>query len=207
MRTDELIAVLAKAPRPKPPLRWAPALAALVAVITAVNVAVLGLRPDIGTLPVSMAHKSVLLLALLAVAGLMLARASRPVEMTRLRWLPGLVPATMFGASLVWEWSRVPPAAILHSFGLPNFPFCLGAVSIYGTAAAAALTWLMRYYAPADESRAATAVGFAAAAAGAVGYSVHCPVDSPTFVLVAYGLPISWVTLAARAVIARRIRW
>jgi hypothetical protein len=207
MRTDEFIAVLTKAPRPKPPLRWVPALAVSVAAIMAINVAVLGLRPDIAAPPLSMAHKSVLLLALLVVAGLALARTSRPLAVARLRWLPGLVLTALFAVSLAWEWSRVPAAAIWHFFALPNFPFCLGAVSIYGGAAAAALTWLMRAYAPADETRAATAIGFAAAAAGAVGYSVHCPVDSPTFVLIAYGLPVSWVTLAARMLTAHHIRW
>lgn len=207
MRTDELIAVLAKAPRPTPPLRWMAALAVLTAAIMALNVAVLGLRPDIAAPPLSMAHKSVLLVALLVVAGHVLARTARPVETARLERLPVLVLTVLFAASLIWEWSQVPAAEILHFFALPNFPFCLGAVSIYGAMAAAALTWLMRYYAPADERRAAAAVGFAAAAAGAVGYSVHCPVDSPTFVLIAYGLPVFWVTLAARTAVARHIRW
>lgn len=60
---------------------------------------------------------------------------------------------------------------------------------------------------PASERQAATATGFAAAAAGAVGYSLHCPIDSPTFVVVAYGLPMTWVTLASRLLITRLLRW
>jgi hypothetical protein len=207
MQTDELITLLAKTPRPKPPLRWAAALAVLVAAITALNVAILGFRPDIATPPASMALKSFLLLGLLGVAGIALARAARPVEATRGGWVPALVLAALLAATLAWEWSHVPAAIILYNFSLPNFPFCLGAVTIYGSLAAAVLTWIMRTYAPANEARAAAAIGFAAAAAGAVGYSVHCPVDSPTFVVIAYGLPVSWVTLAGRTLLARHIRW
>jgi hypothetical protein len=205
MRTDELITLLAKTPRPKPPLGWAATLIVLVIAITALNVAILGFRPDIAALPLSMALKSALLLGVLALAAMTLARAAQPIA--TMRRAPVLAAAAAFAAVLTWEWSHVPAAVILHSFALPNFPFCLGAVTIYGALASAALTWLMRHYAPADEKQAATALGFAAAATGAVGYSVHCPIDSPTFVVVSYGLPVTWVTLAGRALLARHIRW
>jgi hypothetical protein len=205
MRTDELIALLAKTPRPVPPLGWTAMLALLVAVLTALNVAVLGLRPDIAAPPLSMALKSALLLALLVLAGMTLVHAARPI--TSERRTPALVFAGVLAVAVGWEWTHVPAAEIVHFFFLPNFPFCLGAVTIYGALAAGALTWLMRYYAPANTANAAASLGFAAAAAGAVAYSVHCPVDSPTFVVIAYGCPVGWVALSARALLTRHIRW
>jgi hypothetical protein len=205
MRTDALIALLAKTPRPVPPLGWTSMLALLVAAIAALNVAILGLRPDIAAPPFSMAVKSALLLGLLVLAGMTLAHTARPIA--TVRRAPALVFAGVLAAAVAWEWIHVPVADIVRFFFLPNFPFCLGAVTIYGALAAGALTWLMRYYAPADDANAAASLGFAAAAAGAVGYSVHCPVDSPTFVLIAYGCPVAWVTLTARALLTRRIRW
>ncbi len=205
MRTDELIALLAKTPRPVPPLGWTAMLTLLVAAITALNVAILGFRPDIAAPPLSMALKSALLLALLVLAGMTLAHAARPIA--TVHRTPALAFAGVLAAAVAWEWTHVPAAEIVHFFFLPNFPFCLGAVTIYGALAAGALTWLMRYYAPADTAKAATNLGLAAAAAGAVGYSVHCPVDSPTFVVIAYGCPVAWVALTARALLTRHIRW
>lgn len=207
MRMDDLITLLSQTPPRRPPLRWPFAVVAAMAAIMLLNALVLGLRPDIAALPFSMVYKSATLLALAAIAGGIIARAARPIAAVG----RGVIAMALFGllvaGSLVWEWSHVAPAVILHSFTLPNFPFCLGAVTIFGAAAACALTNLMRFYAPADEGRAAAAIGFTAAAAGAVGYSIHCPIDSPTFVVVAYGLPIAWVTLASRILIARVIRW
>ncbi|GAA0573380.1 NrsF family protein [Rhizomicrobium electricum] len=207
MRTDDLITLLSQTPPRRPPLRLSLAVVAAIAVTMVVNTLVLGLRPDIAVLPLSMVYKSTVLLALAALAGGILTRIARPLATVNRGVIAVVLFALLVAGSLGWEWSHAAPAAILHSFALPNFPFCLGAVTIYGTLAAGALTGLMRFYAPANEGRAAAAIGFAAAAAGAVGYSIHCPIDSPTFVVVAYGLPIAWVTLASRMLFVRLIRW
>ncbi|GAA0584178.1 NrsF family protein [Rhizomicrobium electricum] len=207
MRTDDLITLLSQTPPRRPPLRLSLAVVVAIAVTMVVNTLVLGLRPDIAMPPLSMAYKSVVLLTLAVIAGGILARVARPVATAGQGVIAAVLFALLVAGSLGWEWSHAAPTAILHSFVLPNFPFCLGAVTIYGAAAAGALTGLMRFYAPADERRAAAAIGFAAAAAGAVGYSIHCPIDSPSFVVVAYGLPIAWVTLASRMLLVRLIRW
>ena len=137
MQTDELIALLAKTPR-RPALGWARALAGLVAAIMTVTVLVLGLRPDIARPPAAMAYKSALLVAVLASAGLMLARAARPLAPRHASRLPVLAVAALIAVSLGWEWASMPLSSILRGFWMPNFPFCLGAVTLYGTAAGAA---------------------------------------------------------------------
>lgn len=207
MRTEDLITLLAQTPPPKPPLRLGRAIAALVVAIALLTLALLGPRHDIAVPPMSMLHKGILLLSVVLAAASGVISQSVPVAHVSWSKAPITAVGILFSASLLWEWSQVPAAAILHSFTLKNFPFCLGAVSLYGLGAGATLTWLMRFYAPAHTKAAATAIGFAAAAAGALGYSIHCPIDSPTFILIAYGLPIGWVTLAARSLVASYIRW
>jgi hypothetical protein len=209
MRTEDLITLLSQAPRARPPLALPWALAVLLAAVVLITMLVLGLRPGLaaGTVPFAMLHKSVLLLAVLVTAGVLLLRAAQPVAKAGWGWYPAGIAGALFAISLAWEWASVPADAIFHSFSLRNFPFCLGAVSVYGGLAAAALTWLMRCHAPANGNRAALAIGFAAAAGGALGYSIHCPIDSPTFVFVAYGLPVGWVALAARLLLPRFLRW
>lgn len=208
MLTDDLIRLLSQSPPAKPPLGFAAALAAISGAAAMLSVGFLGPRAELASLapPASMLLKTLLLAALAAVGTLAAKRLASP--------LPKALPKAsilgvgiLFAAVLGHEWLTKPAAAILHPFTLANFPFCLGSVSLFGAAGAAAMLALMRFHAPASLARAGTAVGFAAAAAGGLGYSLHCPIDGPSFVGVAYGLPILAVTLAARWWGARFLRW
>lgn len=206
--TDELLRILAQSPTPAP--RIALWFACLLLVLASVlcTLAVLGLRHD-AALPQSwtgMAAKTLFLVVCAAMSAVCLRTQAVPLPCGRpfamLYALAGLL-AVLAAA----EWLLRPAADILAGFAPRNFITCLLSVSLYGIAGLAVLTCVLRDYAPASSRDAAALAAVAAATAGAVGYSLHCRVDSPTFVLVAYGLPVLALALAARAFVPRYLRW
>ncbi len=205
LKTDEFIKVLARAPQPSPVSLGLVAFALVIAG-WGLTYIILGLRPDLAALPDSFLRKTGALALAAVIASLGLQRAARPLA------LPFPTSAAMIAALafVVWlarEWTTVPTHDIMASFLLPNFRFCLGFTTIYGLAAMAGLVYALRAYAPADGRKAATCIGLAASFIAGLGYSLHCPIDSPTFILVAYGLPVTMLTLLARGVLPRFLQW
>lgn len=208
MKTDDLITILSQSPLPRPPLPLAIVLAALMAASMMATYMVLGFRPDIDGFfsnPAALTKASLLSVLLLA-AYFMLRDAARPLPAGKIKICAWLLLG-LFGGAAGMEWLQERPEVILELLTRPNFRICLISVGIYGTVGAVVLTLLLRRYAPADPGRAAFLTGFAAASAGALGYSFHCPLDSPTFITVAYGTPVLLISLAARALAPRFIRW
>ena len=208
METNDLINILAQAPQPKRPLRLG-LLAAVIAILSAsVTIATLGLRPELiaGQPPASFWIKTALLSVMALVSLRELSRSSKPIAQPRMPWLALLlaIAATALG---VHEWLTVDSSKILGGFLSINFRACLVAVTIYGGLGMAGFTVLMRRYAPANTKQCAGFIGLAAAAAGAVGYSIHCPFDSPTFIVVAYGLPMAALWAIGRRVLPNKLNW
>ncbi len=209
MNTDDLIKILAQSPRAPQKLQIGAWGIALVALATLATQVMLGLRPEVLAFAPSPS-----LLVKLAVIGLLaltavldLKEQSVPVAAARCARPVGIVTALLLVGLVAHEWLTVDSAQIKAFFYLRNFPACLLFVALYGVMGAIALTVHMQASAPADTRRAASAIGFAAAATGAVGYAMHCPIDSPTFIAVAYGIPLFFITLAARLILPRFLKW
>jgi hypothetical protein len=208
MNTDDLINILAHAPQPDRPMR--PGLLALIVMgISALaTILLLGLRPELIALqpPGSFWIKTALLAAMAGVSCRALENAARPASARQRYWLEILL--TVIAALLViGEWATTDHSKILSGFLIVNFPSCLICVTLYGGLGMAGFTALMRRYAPVDLDRCAGLIGLAAASAAAVGYSIHCPLDSPTFIVVAYGLPMAALWYVGRAILPRQLGW
>lgn len=209
MKTDELITLLSQAPKPKKPVSlWVAISLFLVVCFTATSL-FLGIRSDLSGhwQDITALYKTLLLFLNLCIVAWALDCAAQPYTERKINKTWPILLGLLFLLSLILEWRYEDAQQILHRLALPNFVVCLRTVSLYGTLGAIILTWLMHYYAPANERKAATLTGFAAASIGALGYSIHCPVDSPTFILISYGLPVLLITLCARYFATRFIRW
>ncbi|MDE2029482.1 MAG: DUF1109 domain-containing protein [Alphaproteobacteria bacterium] len=208
MKTNDLISILTQAAPPRRPMRLGLA-AAIITLLSAVaTIIVLGLRPGLaaGHPPASFWMKTLLLGWMAVVSLAALDRASKPLATKRRIW-PMAALAIFAAICVAIEWATVDARTILGGFLLPNFPCCLISVTIYGSAGMAGFVGLIRRYAPADPERCAGLAGLAAAAAAAVGYSIHCPLDSPTFIVVAYGLPMIALWALGRWLLPRKLNW
>ncbi len=209
MKTDDLINILSQSPQPKMPLSLKAALALILLASIIATLSVLGLRPDLAhiTSDLTALHKTILLASILWVAGWALVNSAKPLpDEKNFKICPWLVLG-LFSGSIAFEWLTTPSNEILALFLLPNFKVCLIAVTAYGMAGSIFLTWLMKSYAPAHEKKTGILIGIAAAGAGALGYSIHCPVDSPTFITIAYGLPVLAISAVTGLLAPRFIKW
>ena len=207
METNDLINVLAHSPQRRP-MSMAWLLLGVMIFAAIMTFAVIGLRPELyaGPLPSSFWMKTILLSWFAFLTFSELQRASRPVAAPRSRW-PVMLFAAVFVVLLGMEWATQPMAVIFTGFVHRNLPACLIAVTVYGAIGMAAMTALMKRYAPTDMKHCAGMIGLAAASAGAVGYSIHCPMDGPTFILVAYGIPVAALWAIGRWALAKKLNW
>ena len=209
MKTDDLINILSQTPQPKTPLSLKTALALVLLGSIIATLSVLGLRPDLAhiTADLTALHKTILLASILWIGGWALVNSSKPLPDEKNSAICPWLLVGLFGGSIAFEWHTTPSNEILALFLLPNFSVCLTAVTIYGAVGAVFLTWLMKSYAPAHEKKTGILIGLAAAGAGALGYSIHCPVDSPTFITIAYGLPVLAISAVTGLLAPRFIKW
>lgn len=208
--TNDLIKILAQSPPAQKPLSFGLILMLLTLASLGITFAVLGqLRPEFSTLtlPLGFYIKTVILLGFAFFGFSYLKDSAKPLPAIPHHRAVLILPIFL-AVMVVAEWVSIGSRAeITNLFLLPNFAACLFFVTSYGLAGIVALTALMRQYAPADEHKAAGLIGFAAGASCAVGYSFHCGVDSPTFIAVAYGLPLAALYFLARIFVPKFIRW
>ncbi|PZQ45146.1 MAG: hypothetical protein DI551_08315 [Micavibrio aeruginosavorus] len=209
-QTDDLIKILSQSLSIRKPLSFGWALVGLTLASLGITYSILGkLRPEFSTLdfPAFFYFKTAILFGFASLGFLFLKESAKPLPKFPKRSI-ALLPIVVLSLFIVLEWgSASSPDVILSNFLLRNFPACLFFVTTYGLVGIIALTTLMKRYAPADENKAAGWIGFAASAACAVGYSFHCPIDSPTFIAVAYGLPVVTLGFTARFILPKFIRW
>ena len=213
MKTDDLIALLARQPDALPRARPRRDLGAAAVVglgaAFALMAVTLGPRPDLSSAlsaPLFWQKAGALgLLVALAVwaahrAGLP-GRALAPLE--RARWL---VPAWLTVATLA-TLLAAPAGERLALFQSPTILVCLLGVPALSILPAIALICALRRAAPTEPARAARAVGWAAGATGAFAYAFHCQADQPAYVLLWYGLAITLTVALTRAIATRWLRW
>lgn len=210
MKTDELIAILSQDKTPRKPYLTLGFISVVVLVLNFVVTKFwLGLRPELDalTLPVSFWFKTLVLAALIVISLQALSASALPMRQSRLRVFPILFVA-FFAASLAYEWTIKTTTEIEHLFFLPNFQGCLIYTTLFGSGISFVLfAAVKKRAAPLKPGLTAGFIGLVAACIGGLGYSIHCPIDSPTFILVAYGLPQLTLYFAGRFLFTRFLRW
>lgn len=209
MKTDELLTILAQTKPPQPAITFGPAVCLLALVSCALILSSLGLRHDLDVslyqsgLWIKTGFLSLVLLA--SFAGLR--QSAYPVagrDYARLIYLGLWI--VLFVAGL-YEITQKPFEDIWHSWISSTGMVCMGFVLSYGLIGQIVLVKIMRSFAPVDLKRAGQYIALSAAGAGALGYSVHCSMDNPAYVVVAYGLPTLLLMLSGRYFLPRFIRW
>jgi hypothetical protein len=209
MKTDELVTILSQDPlAKKPPMTLATLVILLVALSCLLTKFWLGLRPELNamTITASFCFKTFVLSSLAILSLQALKASSVPLGRFTLKHF-GIGLAVFFLASLGYEWATKSTGQIGQLFLLPNFKDCLLYVTLYGSGISVAILALIKHAAPLHCERTAGLIGLASACVGALGYSIHCPIDSPTFILIAYGLPQLTLYITTRFLFARFLRW
>ena len=153
------------------------------------------------------AVKISLLLTLVGALWPLMRRAAGPIKMTPTDFKPlawvGLFWLTMMGL----EVALVPQTAWYQMMVGENGLFCLAAIPLIGMPLLATIIVTLRGAAPAVASVSGAVAGFFSAAIASVLYAVHCPDDSPFFLVVWYGAA-TMILMAMGALSGRWVlRW
>jgi hypothetical protein len=210
MRTQELIAALARdaLPRePSPGRAIALALAAGAAGGLLVFLVLLGPRHDFAAALHSprFVLKFVVTLVALAVGLALAARLARPGGEAKVALLA--LPLATVGGGVLWEALTVPEGQWMARLVGVNAVVCLASIPVIAAAPFCALLLALRTAAPTRPRFAGAAAGLLAGAVGATFYASHCPDDSPFFVATWYTLGIGAVTAAGALAGERLLRW
>lgn len=211
MRTDELIARLSA----EPATRGSPAAALAIGAAAAFGLALIamvltiGPRPDIASAAATWRFdvKLMAMLTLSGTAALLLTRAIYPEGLARAPlWTLLLAPAllaVMAGTEAV----LLPRSAWWTAARGTNWAFCLVVVPSLGVLPLAALLWAIRQGATTRPALTGFLGGLLAGGAAATAYALHCPDDSPFFVILWY--PIGILILASTGALlgSRLLRW
>ena len=211
MKTQDLIGLLAStagpAPRALAARRLAPVL--MLGVLASAALCIGGL----GFVPASMFDNPALYLKLVyagglaAVASWLVARLGRPASATTAPTQALLATFVVMALIGVGSMLRTPDAErFAHLMGsswlrCPWIIFAVSMPALFGS------LWALRGLAPTNYRAAGAAAGVLAGAAGALGYSLHCPEASATFVATWYTLGILLTSLLGALVAPRVLRW
>ncbi len=174
----------------------------------ALLVVMLGLRPDFFGQFESwrFAAKVVIVWTAVGVSAWDCMRLARPTEVKPVSGLNWIVAALLL-AAIALELATVPEREWAKNLIGENWPYCLAYIPSLALAPLIAAFVAYRSAAPASPRAAAAALGRFSAATGAGLYALHCPDDSPLFVLTWYGIATAAVTLVTTLVGARLLRW
>lgn len=208
MKTEDFIAVLAAdemrpaamAQRLARGLPLGLALSALAFLIS------MGLRPNMGGAEAARAVAMKLGVTLpFALAGLVCAwRLMQPGRPLGARALLFVVPMAVLAGALTTEMQRRGMDQFAGRLFGENYWRCLLAIPLLSLAPLAALLFALRAGAPVAPGRAGLLAGLAAAGLGASLYALHCPDDSPLFILAWYSLA-SLLMAGLGAALGRRV--
>ena len=209
MKTDHLIAMLARDGAPVSPLRRVLARAGAIGLVLAAVLFALiyGLRPDLTAAAQDprLWVKVVTPLMLLAGAGLAVSALLRPEGRARRSAL--IAAPLVLGLAVILELVALPTAQWSTALIGDNALKCLVSIPFLALAPFLALMRAAREGAPTRPALAGAVIGLAAAGCGAALYALYCPDDSPLFVA-------TWYSLAALAMAGigalagqRLLRW
>ena len=208
INTNELVNILSQSPKELRVMTFNRLFLLMLLLFLLVTSIILGVRDNIdGLYTVYTAFQKT---AILGCASLMslsfINKAACPIERAIPKWSKITLPVIVMILAVI-EIYLQPLSVIKAGLLSPSFVTCLIAVSSYGSLAIIASTWLMRKYAPFDVKNTGGIIGFAASTIAALGYSIHCPIDSIVFMIIAYGMPMMMLYLAGRFIIPRFIKW
>lgn len=209
MKTDHLIAMLARDGAPVSPLRLMLARAGAVGLAVSVMLFALiyGLRPGLAQAAQDprLWVKIATPLMLLAGAGLAATALLRPEGRARRKAL--LAAPLVLGLAVILELIALPAAQWGSALIGQNAVKCLISIPFLALAPFFALMRAAREGAPTRPGLAGAVIGLAAAGCGAALYALFCPDDSPLFVATWYGLA-AFAMAGLGALVGRRwLRW
>lgn len=212
MRTGDLIEAIAadaRSRRTPPGPALLGALAVGGALAAALQLATIGIRPDVAAALATLRFpvKFIPVLVLAAAALALLTRMARPGADGRAAALALLAFPALLAAGVAAELAAVPREAWLPLLVGKNAAYCLTVVPLLGLAPLAALLLALRRAAPTRPTAAGAVTGLAAGALAAFFYGWHCTDDSPLFVATWY--PLAIAVLGAGGALAGRalLRW
>jgi len=188
-------------------LLWA--LAAAVAVVSALFFSWIGFREDIGAAlrTARFLFKFVVMapLAVLSLAGLL--RSAGPVSVPG--WWKTLLPLPLvvLVIGVAAEMLMIPPSAWLVRLIGSNAANCMMLIPLLACVPLALFIMMLKGGAPANAGMAGAAAGLAAGSIAAVFYAANCFDDSPLFVITWYPLAIGSVVLAGHFAGRRVLKW
>jgi len=212
VKTDDLIEVLVEDRATRSPTpRSAMALALIAGVIVAGIVFALSLhpRPDLvqaaGTYRFLL--KVVLAFTLAASAVGLALHFARPESVPRHPLFLVAVAPAILAASVVAELIVMPEATWMPGMIGIKPVFCVVMMLVLSIGPLLALLTALRYGAPSNPGLAGALAGLASGAISAAVFVIHCPNDSPLFVMTWYSLAIGLVTLAGYFAGRRWLAW
>lgn len=212
MKTDDLIETLVKdrgtvSLRPRTAMACALVAGALIAGI--LFMFFLDPRPDIAQAAGTyrFLFKIVFTLTLAAGAFALVLQAFRPESSPgRWLWLVALAPVMLLAATLA-ELLAMPPSTWLpRMIGISPF-FCFFAICLLSMGPLLAILTALRYGAPSNPGLAGALAGLASSGIAAALFVIHCPNDSPIFVVIWYSLAIGLVTAVGYFAGRRWLAW
>jgi hypothetical protein len=212
LKTDDLIAALAKdqaarSPKPRTALVCAIVAGAVIAAI--LFMATLSHRPDIAEAAGTyrFLFKLVFALTLSASAIGLVFQVFRPeAPPGRWLWLIALAPGMLLAAALA-ELLVMPSSTWMpRMIGISPL-FCLFVICLLSIGPLLALLAALRYGAPSNPGLAGALAGLASGGIAAAVFVIHCPNDSPLFVITWYSLAIGLVTLVGYFAGRRWLAW
>lgn len=187
--------------------------AALLAIVIALVLSIVWLKPRLDLAPALIAENYVFGLKLVFAMCVVITALPivRDLSVPGRRVGLGLILATIpflvmivlalreLGARPFGEWSRdVGHAAWLE---------CLWQIPALAIPAFVILAIAVRHLAPTDLTRTGAYIGLLAGGIGAIAYALHCHEDSIAFVAIAYSLAIAEMTLVGALIGPRMLRW
>lgn len=211
MKTEDLVAALARNVEPKPRKPFAKRMAMSLAgglVVAALLVLVfLHMRPNIGVNLTAVLLKAGFAAAAAAIILPIAMRLMRPGQ--PLGWRVGAA-GLFFGLGILVGLIALVGAAPQQRLELlmgGGFPWCVVLVPVLAAPTAALLVWLMRGFAPTNLTAAGGAIGGVSGGIGAIAYAMYCPVDSVAFVTIWYAAAIALCAALGALIASRFLRW
>ena len=211
MKTDDLINMLAKNVEPMERPRWARRMLLMLAVgllaAAALVLAVVGMRPDIGTSMMAVLMKASFSALAAAVILPLVVRLMRPGRPLGWRVAAVLVFVGVCVLATAIALMGQPTAARMHAWTGGYFPWCIVFIPLLAAPTAAGLVWVMRGLAPTRLTLSGAAIGALSGGIGAMAYAMYCPVDSVAFVTTWYVVGIAICAAAGALIGSKVLRW
>ncbi len=207
MKTNELINLLAQSEpvskKPKSSVLVVMGLGILWCVLT---LAIFGGRTDWNDLNTAFYIKTILLLGSAFCGAFYAFKASKTIG-SESRYIGFWIVMSALAIWTGYEWVSVDSALIMSMLMTKAAGQCMISTLLYGLFSMAILTLVFKQYAPANVKQSAHNIGLTSGLLAGFGYSIHCMMDSPTYIIFAYGLPVLLIWGISLLILPRFLNW